>query len=333
MKNLHKSIGLFCLTLSAPTLASYEETPFEPGWQFILSANLGYGSETSQSNTHDDNKTADFLDSNGKSISAFLPFPFIRVEYTLDSGYTQFYLGQSEDQVTSEQFQAELGVNHYQEGIGLLTAAYFPKFPGVSEVWEDPYLIGSERKTTHSNAHGGRIAYSPDTVLPLTLRYAFVTYDVDDEKSGQSQGLTSADQKKLDRNSDFQQFGVETLVPLGDSFAIMPAVRYTLRDAKGDAHSFKELSGELAFQYGYEQHSFVLQTGLAKRDFDTLNPVFDKKQDTTVTNLFGIYTYNEPFGYENFSLSVIGGVSNEDSDINFHDTNSQYIATGVIYYF
>lgn len=337
MKYLNRTVGLTCLILSAPLAANEEtaeqESAFEPGWQFVLSANVGVGSEQSQLNTDDDNKTTDSLQSSGKSISGFGLFPFVRVEYTLDSGNTQFYLGQSEDQVTSEQFQAEIGVNHYMEGLGLLNAAYFPKVPGVNEVWEDAYLVGSARKKTGSNAHGGRIAYSPELILPLTIRYAFVQYDVENDKSGKGQNLSAESMKKLERNSIYQRVGLETVVPITDNIALLPAVRYTMRDADGKAHSFKELGGELGVHMSFGKHSFVTHAGFAKRGFDANNPVFDKKQDTTITNLFGVYAYEQPFGWESVSVSVIGGVSNEDSDINFHDVKSTYISTGVNYYF
>ncbi len=76
--------------------------------------------------------------------------------------------------------------------------------------------------------------------------------------------------------------------------------------------------------------------GLFEGDFSTCKtpkvsvPPFP---DTTITNLFGVYTYEQPFGWEDVSASVIGGVSNEDSDINFHDVKSTYISTGVNYFF
>ncbi len=337
MKYLNKTVGLTCLILSAPLAANEEaaeqELPFSPGWQFVFSANVGVGNEQSQLSTHDDNKTTDSLQSSGKSTSGFGVFPFVRVEYTLDSGNTQFYLGQSEDQVTSEQFQAEIGVNHYMEGLGLVNAAYFPKIPGVSEVWEDSYLVGSDRKKTGSNAQGGRIAYSPDLAVPLTIRYAFVQYEVEDDKLGKGQNLSAENMKMLERDSLFQRVGVETVVPISDNIALLPAVRYTIRDADGKAHNFKELGGELGLHMSFGKHSSVTHAGFAQRGFDSNNPVFDKKQDTTITNLFGVYAYEQPFGWVDVSVSIIGGVSKEDSDINFHDVKSTYISTGVNYYF
>ncbi len=337
MKYLHRTVGITCLMMSTPLIANSEiaeqETPFDPGWQFVLSANVGVGTEQSQLNTHDDNKTTDSLQSSGKSTSGFGAFPFVRVEYTLDSGYTQFYLGQSEDQVTNEQFQAEIGVNHYLNGVGLINAAYFPKIPGVNEVWEDAYLIGSARKTTNSNAQGGRIAYSPETTLPLTFRYAFVKYDVENDKSGKGQNLSAENMKKLERNSLYQRVAVETVFPLTDNMALLPALNYTVRDADGKANSFKEFGGDLGLQYSLGKHSFIVHAGIAQRGFDAKNPVFNKKQDTSITNLFALYSYAQPFGWERASISVIGGIGNEDSDINFHDTKSNYISAGVNYFF
>ncbi|MBD1559316.1 DUF2860 family protein [Vibrio sp. S9_S30] len=337
MKYLHRTVGLTCLVISpsliANTEATEQETPFEPGWQFALSANVGVGTEQSQLNTHDDNKTTDSLQSSGKSTSGFGVFPFVRVEYTLDNGHTQFYLGQSEDQVTDEQFQAEIGVNHYQDGLGLINAAYFPNIPGVNEVWEDAYVIGSARKTTNSNAQGGRIAFSPDTILPVTFRYAFVQYEVENDKSGKGQNLSAENMKKLERDSQYQRMGVETVVPLTDNMALLPALNYTIRNADGNAHSFKEFGGNLGLQASFGKHSFVAHAGIAQRGFDTKNPIFNQKQDTTITNLFALYSYAQPFGWKNASVSVIGGMGNEDSDINFHDVESKYISAGVNYLF
>jgi hypothetical protein len=105
------------------------------GWEFTLNLNAGYTHSQSQLNTDDDNKITNDLSNSGQSTSSAIVFPLGRVQYTLADLNTQFFLGNSRDQVSTAQFQYEIGATHQFTDNSKLTLAIFPKLSLFNETW------------------------------------------------------------------------------------------------------------------------------------------------------------------------------------------------------
>ncbi|RND23607.1 DUF2860 domain-containing protein, partial [Vibrio cholerae] len=88
---------------------------------------------------------------------------------------------------------------------------------------------------------GGRLAYTAPFALPITLRYAYLDYKVDEEQSGATSGLNNAQRALLNRNSEYQQVSAEISLALSRSWSLVPQITYTQRDAQGDAFDFTAL--------------------------------------------------------------------------------------------
>lgn len=155
------------------------------------------------------------------------------------------FVGQSTDQVIEGQLQAELGITHRFERLGEITLAYFPSLPGINETWRDPYLTQTARAVTDISAQGGRLAYTAPFALPITLRYAYLDYKVDEEQSGATSGLNNTQRALLNRNSEYQQVSAEISLALSRSWSLVPQITYTQRDAQGDAFDFTALDYQL----------------------------------------------------------------------------------------
>lgn len=315
------------------TYAAQGPDKTQPGWDFTLSLNSFYIHTQSQLNTNDDNAVTANLQQSGQTTSEFLFAPLGNVQYTFASGNTQIFAGQSSDQVIEGQLQAEIGITHRFDRLGEFTLAYFPSLPGVNETWRDPYLTQTARSATDISAQGGRLAYTAPFALPLTLRYAYLDYQVDEERSGTTSGLTSAQIALLDRNSEYQQVSAEVSLPLSRSWSFVPKISYTQRDAQGDAFDFAALDYQLGINTFFGPQALFLTLNYGQEEYDTAHPIFAQTRDADHWSAFALYVYRAPFGWKNVSINAMAGISETDDVVTFFDQQSTFLSTGVAFDF
>ena len=327
--------GISCLITGVFMSYSVVAQPLSPeaGWEFTLSVNVGYSGGESQFDTDSDNELTNGLNNSGQSQSSVLAYPLGRVQYTLDSLKTQFFLGNSREQVSTAQFQYEIGVVHQFNNDSKLTFAVFPKLSILNETWEDPFLVGSDRQTTDEKVGGGRIAVERIFGSPLTLKYAVASSSIDDEFSGQTQLTDAAEVASLQRDSLYQRVEVETLFPITKSLFLKPNVQYTDRNADGDANSYQQYTVQLSLLIFKDRHTLITTINTGTRHYKQINPIFNDKQDLQQVGVFSIYTYKKPFNWHRWSWTMMAGYSQEKSDITFYDSTSFIVSTGMVYAF
>ena len=71
------------------------------------------------------------------------------------------------------------------------------------------------------------------------------------------------------------------MLPVASGLFMRPTVKYTLRDAEGDANSYNEVIGQLSALSMQGKHTVVATISMGKKQFDSENPVFNAKQDST----------------------------------------------------
>lgn len=321
-----------CISTAAFAKSYARPLSKEAGWEFTLSLNVGYSNGESQFSTDDDNAITEDLNNGGQSRTSGMVFPLGRVQYTLDSLKTQFYLGNSFEQVTTAQFQYELGVVHQFSDNSKLTFAVFPKLSLLNDTWADPFLTGSERQVTEENTGGARLAIEQIFGSPLTLKYAIASSSIDDELSGQNElDLSVEEIASLERDSLYQRVEVETMFPVAKGIFLKPTFQYTNRNADGDANSFNQYTGQLGVLIFKGKHFLVATLNAGVKRYQQVNPIFGMKQDSTHAGLFSIYTYKKPFNWERWSLTAIAGYNKEKSDIAFYSSNGLIISAGIAF--
>ena len=288
------------------------------GWEFTLNLNAGYTHSQSQLNTDDDNEITNDLNNSGQSTSSAILFPLGRVQYTLADLKTQFFLGNSRDQVSTAQFQYEIGATHRFDDNSKLTLAFFPKLSLFNETWKDPFLVGSKREVTDQDVGGGRIALENVLGSPFTLKYAIADSDIDDEQSGLSQLTDISEINSLKRDSVFQHFEIETMFPISKGIFLKPTLQYTNRNAEGDANSYDQYTAQLALLVFRQQYSLITTINTGVRYYQEENPIFEEKQNSQQFGILSIYSYKKPFNWENWSWTLMAGYNEENSDINFY---------------
>lgn len=325
--------GLALCLSSALLIPSLQAKPidFTPGLSGGISLNAGINQTNSQFNTNDDNAITQDLNRQGKQTETAAPFILGRLQYTF--GNQAIFVGNSEDQISEAQFQAEVGYIQMLAKGTYLTAALFGNMPGMDETWQDPYLTNQERQTTEQNIMGGRLAFSTQIPFPLTLKYAFAQSEIDDDTIGISQSLSSAQQKSLRRDSTYQRVGVELSFPLSQTFILSPAFYYTDKNADGSAQSSAEIASQLSVVAIQNRHELIATVRNSEAEYDAENPVFNLRQDYKAFSVFAVYNYHNPFALQNTQLNVMAGYQQHESDIDFYDSENTFISTGISYTF
>ena len=303
----------------------------ESGWEFTANVNVAYSSSESQFNTDDENAVTEDLYNSGQSRPNVLGYPLLRLQYTLESLNTQFYIGNSREQLATAQFQYEFGVIYQFNDQSKLTFAVFPEYSFLNETWADPFLEDSARKITEENTAGARIAIDRLFSGPLTLKYAIASSHIEDELSGQSQLSEQSDIALLRRDSFYQKIDVETMFPISKGMFLKSNFQYISRNAEGNANSYQQYSGQLSFLMFREKHFLLTAFKTGVRNYQQANPIFNDKQDLKQTSVFSIYTYKRPFNWERWSWTMMAAYKLERSNIVFYNSNGLIVSTGITF--
>ncbi|TEW53986.1 DUF2860 domain-containing protein [Psychromonas sp. RZ22] len=325
--------GLICLISGVFVSYASLARPLseEAGWQFTLNLNVGLTGGQSQLKTNSENEVTNDLDNSGQYRTSVMGYPLGRIQYTLDSLETQFYLGNSRDQVATAQLQYELGVIQQLNDGSQLTFAVFPRLSLLNETWADPFLVGSKREETKEYTAGGRIAVEQIFGSPFTLKYAVASSSVKEELSGQNELNNPDDIAALQRDSLYQRVEVETMFPVARGLFLKPTVQYTHRNADGNANSYEQYTGQLSFLLFRDRHLLVTTINAGIRNYQQINPIFNEKQDLVRAGIFSIYSYKRPFDWQHWSWTMMAGYNQEKSDISFYDNYGFIVSTGLTY--
>jgi hypothetical protein len=315
------------------------------GFGGVIGLNAGAIVSQSQLSVADDNAQIADLNSAAPTETKVLPFPFFRADYTFTDLTTQIFFGQSKSNILNSALQYELGITHQFSDWQALTLAYIPHIPLLKETWADPYLTGSPRQETDVDSRAVRLAYR---FKPLTIKYAYGFYSLDDEQSGNSASLgddplnrgqcdgrncTAQEQALLNRNSHYQRVTVDGFMPLGYGVFTKPSVYYGRSDADGDSQSFIEYHYSLSVFTSFGPHFISLQGAYTDREYEEANPIFSQLQQDAVTRYMFIYSYDQPFRLANSKLNILYQHKTLDSNIKFFDSQQQFVSLGISYNF
>ncbi len=264
------------------------------------------------------------------STSAFLPVVDGEVRYTFGQRRLQLFLGTSlEDLVTLDNAQ-NLGVRWQSERLGILQAGLVSS--GLAtEVWADPYVAGAPRDETDRTSAGVRLRW--DRILGSGFQVSLTSQDVeiDDERSGESLGLSAADRALLRREGTRTRVEAQYTWRLSDRHVLQPALGLVKEDRDGAALSGDGAYARVSYAYVGGKNQFAASLLAGETSYDAENPVFGRAQDATNLAFSGTYIRQLAAG----PWSLVGNVTfaKEDSDVDFHDGQALATTLAVRYRF
>ena len=322
------AIALIISAMAAPALA-LDPLPKESGFSGFVNLGAGVGSVESNFlarisgidvDLGDD--TIDNLDSPDDEDITMAAFQF-DVGYTFANQKTRISLGNHTADFLDFDRDSQLALRHDFDRVGNMKLAFLNSSALQTEVWADPYVVGTKRKDTEFSSSGGLFAWDKIFGSNFELTAMVKDREIDDENSGESLGLGSEQRKLLDREGDVSRFEVAYLARLGGGeHMLRPSVAYIDRDLDGDAMAQDGYEIGLSYVYKRDDVRWVNRVSYASLDGDKENPIFFEQNDADNYSIASHIFFPGLFGLKKWepNLGVVWGDS--DSDIDFNDASA-----------
>nr|WP_281502376.1 DUF2860 family protein [Alcanivorax sp. S6407] len=258
--------------------------------------------------------------------------PAFNVTYTFAGPRTQLFAGVELEDFLTQDGALGFGVRQGIGSLGIVRASLLASIP--LKVWKDPYLTNVDRSSTDRTGFGVRLGwehiFESDLDLTLTTR----SIELEDERSGQTNGLTESQRQLLYREGDINKLEVSyTWIP-SPHHVIQPGIVWIDHDLDGDAMAMDGYSAKLSYAYlGLSKVEFLVNLLAGKMESDTYNPIFAKKEEVDRLGGSITMTYVEPFGMKNWRARAVASTGGEDSNIDFYDMSVNAFSIGALYNF
>ena len=263
--------------------------------------------------------------------SALIPLVNFELSYTVAETRTQFFIGNLLEDFLRFDINTLAGV---RQGIGDagIIGATLRRAPFPTEVWEDPYVTGTKRRTTDRESQGFGLFWQQILGSGLEIEYVSSEVDIDDERSGEWLGLSEAERKLLNRNGDMDRFSLRYELNLaGGRHMLTPEVRYFDNDLDGAAMSSDGWGLNLNYIYSQNENwRHVINGGYAREDFDRRNPIYSETDSLDRWGVSLTSFYLEPFGWDHWSASATFAWFEQDHDIDFYDQSALLVGFGFL---
>lgn len=343
MKIKRTSMWLTIVLLAVTHLAyAIDPIPEEPGFSGFVRLGggvLNYASNTIAGNSMMDvgTDTIFSLTETPDSETTGLVLLNLELGWTFAPQRTQIVLGSSIEDIARLDFSQQLALKKELADKSRLSFGFlFTGFP--TEVYEDPFLVGSPRRETDRNSYGARIAYDRFLGSNFEIRYSYRNIDIDDERSGESLDLTAQERALLVRDGDNHNVDLSYRYKYDDKNTFVPAITFFYNDRDGDAITHWGADFQLTYVFHDDPITAVINGIIGYADYDETNPVFNKSQEDDRYGLSGQFYYRQPFGmtpFGNEDFSVFCNLSYflADANIDFYKTEAFLASAGVMFQF
>ncbi|MEZ5501721.1 MAG: DUF2860 family protein [Halioglobus sp.] len=244
------------------------------------------------------------------------------VGYTFDSKKTRVYLGTAVENAIDFSSNTVLAVRHDFDALGSIELAGLAPSAAQVEVWSNPYLLGQKRKSTDFSSSGGRITWDKILGSEFELIANVRKINIDDELSGQDLGLTTAQQKLLDREGDVSRYELGYAARLsGGDLTVRPSVAYIDRNLDGNAMAQDGYELGVSFLYDTPDYKWLNRAVYQDLNGDQENPIFNQKNDAQVYVLASELRILNPFGLDKWTTTLGVQWAENSADINFNKSS------------
>lgn len=289
----------------------------EPGFSGFLMVGGGFSSGKTglDDAAEDDDKTIGSLNESGKSRSEFMPIFDGALNYNFMETGTMV-------SINSENGWG-MDISQFVGGLGMFsTGGHF----GTEDVWADPYLTGTPRSKTDRDVLAFNFGWEQIMESDFSICYTLQTIDVDNDTAGKQDA-------RLKRDGTIHNFNLSYLLFSNDAHALLTGLGYEIGNLDGSAQEYKGY--ELFLSHCYTGNEWDLTTSLSygKKDFDKSHPKFNKTRDDNSYAVDTAYTLYNPFGFQDYFVTLFGGYEARDSNISFYDSSvfSSGLAVGLTF--
>jgi len=263
--------------------------------------------------------------------SSGLPVINLDLTYTFAKYRVQMYAGNALPDLLRFDFASRFGVRKQFSELGVIGVSYLSAF-GVN-VWQDPYHVGVDRNKTARNNSGLGLRWQKIMNSSFTIDFHFRDITIDNEQSGLTNGLTTNEQNMLNREGEQDMIEVIYEHKVNDRNIIEPALIYTDFKLDGAAMKHKRYEGQISHYYFGEKFIFVTNLVIGETLYEESNPVFNKKNGSTIFGIGSNVLYQKPFNLKNWQAFAGFAFYKGNADIEFYSTRGEMLNLGMIYNF
>ncbi|MGL1931536.1 MAG: DUF2860 domain-containing protein [Desulfotalea sp.] len=221
-------------------------------------------------------------------------------------------------------FAFNLGASYKLRGVGILDTAVF--FTPFEEAWENPYVIGVDRKETDTSKYGFKVGLNRIMDTGFRANFVYLKDDIDEDVIGALIPELARDGSIYSLNMSYSHY-------IGENLELRPRVSFRSGDYDGEANSFMKYKIDFEARYKTGNWMIIPRIYFSHSDFDENNPIFDKTRDNDSYGFSLMTTYTAPFNWDNWSVTGLASLSKGDSNIDFYDTESMTFAGMLNYHF
>ncbi len=264
------------------------------------------------------------------------PMPVIsgQLQYTFASTQTQLFVGQDIEDLVRFDFATAFGVRQGTKRLGRFSLSVLTSGV-VTEVWEDPYVVGEDRDSTDRDVTGFRFQWYGIFNSNFFMKSSFREADIDKDRIGQLGGLdlTQNELDLLQRDSDITSIRAGYIWKFSDKRFLVPEFGYVDDDADGGAWQNERYSAQVSYTSIGPKWTYVVSGGYISSDYEDDNPIYDEAADSDTW--FGGLSVFYKLNTRSKRWSIVGQLSygEEDSDIDFNDSTLFISSIGAMYVF
>lgn len=224
------------------------------------------------------------------------------------STYREIYIGAPQ----SEWGKIGVGLRDYRPGRGTLNG--FIHITPYKEVWENPYLTGTERAATGSVNYGARLEWEATSYNDFSLVFTYDAVDVDNDLIGRIEPA-------LKRSGSTYGSEVSFMLSAGRGFSFEFGGKYSTGHLDGRANSFRYTRSFFSFKRFTEKYIANIRLFTINRDYKEAHPLFGTTRQEDGRGAFAMLLLPGAFGNPDTSFSAGAIYGETDSNINFFDTH------------
>jgi len=270
-----------------------------------------------------------------RSETSVTPVFTYNLRYTFASTRTQIFFGSELENILRMDPATLLGVRQELPDQSVLGVGYVFS-PFVSEVYRDPYAEDKDRDGTDRTVNGLRLSYAKILGSDLSFQYTYRNIDINNESSGNREGLSSSKRGRLDRNGD--QHDLEVLYSYviesgGSKHTFLPSFQYSYFDLDGSAMTYNYFMFSLNYRYDVEKFAISVNGYYGYADYDESNPIYGKTREDDRYGFSLLGFYKHIFGVEGLHLNPMVTINRSDSNIDFYKSEVDLFALNLLYNF
>lgn len=188
-------------------------------------------------------------------------------------------------------------------------------FAGGGFTWENPYVTGEERNETYYTNTGLNAEYKHILGTGLQAGAKIQAIHVDTDEIGKIE-------KDLKRDGLIQTFKSGYEFSINDSHFITPAITYSKGFFKGDSNDFDKYLAQMTYTLEMKRHTLSCKLEYFQTKFNTLHPIFNKKNNLENYSINTFYTKKNIFHMKGLYSTIYAGYHQFRSNIDFYDCES-----------